>query len=60
MMKHFSSKTVFRRGLYIDYIITFFVGNNCITMWQIFQMACLEKCFLEIALAASCKRYERR
>ena len=50
--EHFSSKNVFRRGLYIDYILIFFIGNNYITMSRGFQMACLEKCILEIALAA--------
>ena len=34
-MKHFSSKNVFRRGLYIDYIFTFFLGNNCTTILEI-------------------------
>ena len=43
---------VFRRGLYIDYIFTSFLGNNCITMSRMFWFACLEKCILEIALAA--------
>ena len=52
MMKHFSSKNVFRRGLYIDYVFIFFIGNNWIIMSRIFQTACLEKCILEIALAA--------
>ena len=52
MMKHFSSKYVFRWGLYVDYIFTFSIGNNCITRSRIFQMASLEKCILEIALAA--------
>ena len=51
MMKYFSSKNVFRWGLYID-IFTFFIGNNCITMSQKFRMACLEKCILEIVSAA--------
>ena len=52
MIKHFSSKYVFRWGLYVDYIFTFSIGNNCITRSPIFQMASLEKCILEIALAA--------
>ena len=39
-------------GFYIDYIFIFFIGNDCITMSQIFWMASLEKCILEIALAA--------
>ena len=60
MMKHFSSKTVFRRELYINYIFTIFIENNCITMSRIFRIACLEKYILEIALAASYKRHERR
>ena len=38
-------------GVYTDHIF-FFLGNNCITMSQIFWMACLEKCILEIKLAA--------
>ena len=46
------SKNVFRRRLYVDYIFIFFIGNNCITMSRIFRKACLEKCILEIALAA--------
>ena len=53
--EHFSSKNVFRRELYIDYIFIFFIGNNCITISGGFRMACLEKCILEImeiALAA--------
>ena len=50
--EHFSSKNVFRRGLYIDYILIFFIGNNYITMSRGFRMAGLEKCILEIALAA--------
>ena len=49
---HFSSKNVFRQGLYIEYIFIFFIGNNCITMSGGSRMACLEKCILEIALAA--------
>ena len=52
MMKHLSSKNVFRREFDVDYIYIFCVGNNCITMSPIFRMACLEKCILEIAFAA--------
>ena len=43
---------LFSRGLYTDYIFTSFLGNNCITMSRMFWFACLEKCILEIALAA--------
>ena len=52
--EHFSSKYVFRQGLYIDYIYIyiFFIGNNCITMSGGFRMTCLEKCILEKPLAA--------
>ena len=50
--EHFSSKNVSRHGLYIDYIFIFFIWNNCINMSGGFQMACLGKCILEIALAA--------
>ena len=55
--EYFSSKYVFRQGLYIDYIyiyiyIYIFIGNNCITMSGGFRMTCLEKCILEKPLAA--------
>ena len=50
--EHFSSKNVFRQGLYINYIFIFYIGNNCITMSGGFRMVCLEKSILEIALAA--------
>ena len=49
--EHFSGRNVFRRGLYVDYIFIFFIGNNCITMSGGFRMACLGKCILEIAFA---------
>ena len=50
--EHFSSKNVFRWKLFIDYTFFFFIGNNCITMSGRFRKAYLEKCILEIALAA--------
>ena len=48
--EHFSSKNVWR--FFIDCIFTFFIRNNCVTISGGFRMVCLEKCILEILLAA--------
>ena len=39
-------------GCILIIFLFFFIGNNCITTSGGFRMACLEKCIMEIALAA--------
>ena len=52
-MMHISqAKMYLDGGCILTVSLFFFMGNNCITMSGGFRMACLEKCILEIALAA--------